>query len=329
MHAVSNIQEQKKSPIDDRGVEPPPSRQDLMWRIAKHAAAVALMLSVLFHVFGWIFANFIFIGGGSGAGGAGRESTPVEFAVMSEAALAEIDGADKLEPDAPGVADSLISEQTPVELLSTPIGEDLSAMPGLGTGGGLSGGGDVTSDGIGAGGIGGAGGGGGASFFGIEAKGNRFVYIVDVSGSMSVGGKIEALKSQILESVNGLLESSHFLIILFSSDSKPLGGRAEWVEAGAAGKRFARLHLLPVIADGGTEPMNGFEMAFAMRPRADAIYFMTDGEFGEDPSDKIAYMNRSLKVPIHCICFVSNAGEETMKKIARQSKGTYTFVKGP
>jgi hypothetical protein len=58
---------------------------------------------------------------------------------------------------------------------------------------------------------------------------------------------------------------------------------------------------------------------------------MTDGEFDESVVQEVAVLNSKLRepIPIHCICFASQSGEEHMKKIAAQSKGTYTFVPGP
>src|SRR5207248_843954 len=87
-----------------------------------------------------------------------------------------------------------------------------------------------------AGGAGGGGGGGGAaSFFGVEARGTRFAYIIDISGSMDLGvgtadiKRIDILKAELSKSVDALLENAFFFVALFSSDAKPLGGRMEWI----------------------------------------------------------------------------------------------------
>ncbi len=53
-------------------------------------------------------------------------------------------------------------------------------------------------------------GGGGAKFFGVEARGSRFIFIVDVSGSME-GGKIVTLRSELTKSIDGLAENSLFI----------------------------------------------------------------------------------------------------------------------
>src|SRR5690606_16329369 len=99
-----------------------------------------------------------------------------------------------------------------------------------------------------------------------------------------------------------------------------------------SGKRSARAEINNIRAGGTTIPFPAFEEVFRMRPRPDAIYFMTDGAFSnaEAVAEEIARLNRSTGkiVPIHCITFIERDAEEIMKVIARQSNGSYTHVTG-
>jgi hypothetical protein len=175
-----------------------------------------------------------------------------------------------------------------------------------------------------------SGSGGAASFFGVEAGGNRFAYIVDVSGSMQ-GERIEILKRELTRSIVGLRSQSQFTILLFSSGAIQLGPEG-WRSASDQGKRAARSEITNIQAGGTTVPFPAFEELFEMRPRPDAIYFMTDGVFSnaEQVAAEIARLNRSTgrTVPIHCITFIEREAEEIMKQIARQSNGSYTHVTG-
>ncbi|MFG0292597.1 MAG: hypothetical protein ACF8MJ_05530 [Phycisphaerales bacterium JB050] len=175
-----------------------------------------------------------------------------------------------------------------------------------------------------------SGGGGAASFFGVEAGGNRFAYIVDVSGSME-GQRIEILKRELTRSIVGLRSQSQFTIVLFSSGAFQLGPEG-WRNASDSGKRSARAEINNIRAGGTTIPFPAFEEVFRMRPRPDAIYFMTDGAFSnaETVAEEIARLSRSTGkiVPIHCITFIERDAEEIMKVIARQSNGSYTHVTG-
>ena len=129
-----------------------------------------------------------------------------------------------------------------------------------------------------------------------------------------------------------MLQNSHVIIVPFSSGAaQPLGGKNGWTETTDRAKRAISRAIETLPADGGTNPSPAFQMVFAVRPRPDAIYFMTDGEFDEAVVQEVALMQSQLSapVPVHCICFASQSGEVLMKKIAEQSKGTYTFVPGP
>ncbi|MBK7404758.1 MAG: hypothetical protein IPJ41_09020 [Phycisphaerales bacterium] len=170
---------------------------------------------------------------------------------------------------------------------------------------------------------------GSASFFGVEATGSRFVYIVDVSGSMSIGGKLEALQRELVKSLEGLLESADFLVVPYSSSAGALDGRLAWIDADERGKRFARRGVSKFTSGGGTNPSPAFQLAFAMRPPPDAIYFMTDGEFDDEVVSEVASLNAEYKVPIHCIALVSRESELRLRRIASQSGGTYTYIPAP
>jgi len=174
----------------------------------------------------------------------------------------------------------------------------------------------------------------GASFFGVEASGTRIVYIVDISGSMHHRGKIDALKRELLESLGGLPPGSEFAVIVFSdpASTRILGGVARWRSPTGAGLASVQAAVRALSPSGGTQPLNAFRMAFTLAPKAEAIYFMTDGELPERDASKIIgtvhQMNRTegSVAPIHCIAFGSREGGGDLRRIARQSGGTFTFV---
>ncbi len=186
--------------------------------------------------------------------------------------------------------------------------------------------------GAGGSGLEGGGGGGTAKFFGIEARGKRFVYICDHSGSME-SDRLEALKRELTESINSLTSGSQFSIVFFSSDAQSITG-ASWMDAGPKGRDQVKKLLRGVVAMGGTEPLPGFRLAFEMRPRPDAIYFMTDGQFGEGREEQVVGAIRAMNnsgtrpCPIHCIAFIEQSGEKILKMIARSSGGVYRYVPG-
>lgn len=291
--------------------------------------AIGLYISGAFHLVGLVAAHHIWFGGTGTGTGAGKD-LPVGLAVVTEQELSRLQGSE-VPLDTPSVGLPPVADVGGQRLdMSAPSA--LGDAPGTGDGdlsAVLSSASDV-GGGIGSGlGVGAGGGGGGASFFGVEAAGNRFAFIVDVSGSMSVGGKIERLRAELSRSVDALLQNSHFIVVPFSTGAAPLAGKAGWTEASDRGKRGTIRAIETLNADGGTNPSPGFQIVFALRPRPDAIYFMTDGEFQPQVALEIAAMNSEAKIPVHCLCFVSEESSELMKKIARESGGSFTFVPGP
>ncbi len=303
-------------------------RERTPWaRWLANAAAAGIALSLLAHLV-FLVASGIIRFGGPGAVGSPRGTGVVSLAVVTETELAALEGS-PLDSAMPAVSEA----PTPLAIDTAP---DLAALTGGsgtpmttdlgGLGDGLSGAGAGEGVGIGEG----AGaGGGGASFFGVEARGSRFVFIVDTSGSMH-GERLALLQEQLVTSVQRLRESARFFIVEFNSTSRSLFEDTAWIEATPEAKRRTVARIMNLKADGTTRPTGAFTMAFNLRPRPDAIYFMTDGEFTEDGVvEAVARMNRfAIKVPIHGIALGHEASETDLRTMAEQSGGTFTLIVG-
>lgn len=299
-------------------------RKVLIW--LRNATIGATALSILIHAIGFVISAFVLVGHGPGGAGGDAGAGNVEMAIMSQGEFKNLDAAGGLSLETPAVPETLPKVDVELKNLTDPgEGPGDAGAVSVSDVGPLSGGGDVGGgEGLGIGGSGG-GGGGGANFFGIEARGNRFAYIVDVSSSME-GGRIAALEHELDRSIDALLETSEFQIVQYSTDAKVVTDKDGWNQASPASKRSAHARIDLLVADGSTNPLPAFEIVFKMRPRPDAIYFLTDGEFPDDIAEKIITYNRQLKIPIHSICLESQEGELRMKQIAKMSHGTYTYV---
>jgi len=318
-------------------IQQPPSFWRRVAGDARRASLSAMAISLALHACFLIIAMLVVVGGGGGGGdgsGGGGEPGPIEMAVITEGELAQIEDR-SMGLQTPSVPDALGSA-IEVDINIPDVGPAAGGGgESLGEIGSLAGGGDISLGGFGGGGLGGSGGGGGANFFGLEAQGNRFAYIVDISGSMdqpvasaNEGTRIMALKSELSRSINGLLENSQFIVITFSSDAATLTEKREWVTASPAGKRRMAPLIYGMTAGGGTNPLPAFEIVFSMKPRPDAIYFMTDGEFDPSVVEAVAAFNERSRIPIHCIGLGPAAATEHMRKIAKTSRGTFISIGG-
>lgn len=255
----------------------------------------------------------------------GSSSSEVDFAVMTDAELSEI-AAEELALEAPDSEASSAALEMQAELDLGALEVDMSDLAeSMGEVSLQLGGGDLEGVGLGVGDSVGS----GASFFGVEARGNRFAFVVDTSGSMVNDGRLQSLQQELIRSITGLFSSSNFFVAFFDSGARPLGDRGVvWAEATDSGKTWARAHILATRAQGATRPLAGFELVAMLEPRPDAIYFMTDGEFSDDEAERILSTFERRNIPIHCITFRSREGEALMRRIATATRGTYTHIAG-
>lgn len=303
-------------------------------RAATHAA---LGLSLVAHIALVVLAALFLrveITGAIGNGGERSVETSIEL--LSETELTTLEEAPlgvqaPSEEALPEFAPPQVDLSGGLDTASPSGGAGLTDVEGLG-GAGLGGAGEGTGEGLedGGGFGGGSGGGGGAKFFGVEARGSRFAYIVDVSGSMA-GPKLDALKQELANSIDGLVSNSSFVVLLYNSGATPMGGRTRWTEGSDRNKRTAMGQIERISASGATNPSPAFEDVFGMRPRPDAIYFMTDGLFNAEVAQTVARLNATGErpTPVHCISFVSRESETLLRRIAEDSDGSYTHIAGP
>ncbi len=329
MHEDDEVQ---PDPTMERDAILPPRLREVAAKWLLRMSVLAFAISIVIHLTGGVVARFITIGHGGGPAVIGQGEGPVEMAILSDGDLKGID-ANGLDVSVPAISSEVAASNAPVPSL-TEVGPSDAGSVSLGDVsdlGAMSGGGNVSGADGAMGGAGGTGGGGGTSFFGVEAAGTRFAFIVDFSASME-GQKIARLKQELRESLDRMAETNEFIIVTFSDVTSVLGNRTQWREASNAGRK----KMYPIIEaqpmGSNTLPLPAFRVVLGeLRPRPDAIYFMTDGEFDEAVVQEVALMQSKMStpVPVHCICFASQSGEVLMKKIAQQSKGTYTFVPGP
>ncbi|PHQ82506.1 MAG: hypothetical protein COB69_01830 [Phycisphaera sp.] len=312
---------QSAMPGQDSAPSEPVSFADKLRRWFLRASIAGMVLSLGVHIVLFIIAALVVTAVGGGDGQSARPA--IEFAVMSQSQLDSFQS-EELSVDEPNSQELLEQSlaDAPDSLLDITLTEMIQPEGRLDAdiasgGGDLSSAHNPNSSGAGI---------GAASFFGIEARGNRFAYIVDVSGSMDRGGRIDAMRAELSESISAMPDHVSFFVVLYADTAYPLGDRRKWTDANRVGKRWARTAITKLAPLGATKPMPAFEMVYDIRPRPDAIYFMTDGEFDEGIAEIIIRRNKDRPIPVHCITFMTRSAETVMKRIASSTGGTYTHI---
>lgn len=179
-------------------------------------------------------------------------------------------------------------------------------------------------------------GGGRVGIFGLEADGDRFVYVFDRSASMGepAGRPLAEAKRELLASIDSLGDSRQFHVIFYNERPMvfaPAGERGRPVFADAEHVRQVRRFVDSITADGGTRHHEAIAAAIRLAP--DAIFVLTDADDRDDlTEDEFRRLSRSLGRS-RCMVVQFGGGEERrsprLARLAAESGGTYKVVDSP
>jgi len=162
--------------------------------------------------------------------------------------------------------------------------------------------------------------GGEGTFFGSRVRGQSFVYVVDRSGSMR-GARLEAVKTELINSVSRLEPNQKFFIIFYDSVSLPMQANG-LVSATDTNKMNYLPWIRSIASRGGTQPEGAMLHALSLKP--DAVWLLSDGAFSDRVCDVIRSQNPGIQ--IHTIAFHNPAGQAVLWRIANENGGSYMFV---
>ncbi len=162
-----------------------------------------------------------------------------------------------------------------------------------------------------------------ASFFGLQASGRRFAFVVDRSGSMA-GPRLERAKEELIQSLRALRPHIEVLVVFFSDSADPFPGGH--VTASQAGIKKLESWVEYMGVGGSTNVKAGMQHALGQDWKPDAVFLLTDGEFEHDTPSFVRRLNTDSSVCVNTVSLVSRAGEALLKQIARQNNGDYRHV---
>lgn len=167
-------------------------------------------------------------------------------------------------------------------------------------------------------GAGGGSGSGGTEFFGVKSKGNKFVYVIDCSGSMT-GSKYRQARDQLIKSVERLRPRHRFYVYFFDhGDYKLLGDVEELLPADKEHKEYLREWS---EQQGGTN-CTGNALIRSVFLKPDVVYFLSDGGI-RDVREELRERN-DHGAKINTLGFSAGAhGRELLEAIAAEHQGQY------
>lgn len=175
-----------------------------------------------------------------------------------------------------------------------------------------------------------------AGIFGMEATGNRFVYVFDHSASMGdpEGRPLAEAKRELIESIEGLGDSRQFHVIFYNERLTvfaPSGHRGRPIFADDDNKQAVRRFVEAIDAEGGTR--HAAALAAALKLSPDVIFLLTDADERDDlTEDELRQLTRSLG-RTRCLVAQFGGGEgrqsPRLARLAAESGGDYRVVDAP
>jgi hypothetical protein len=177
-----------------------------------------------------------------------------------------------------------------------------------------------------------------AKFFGSVAYGNRFVFVLDISGSMGDDHRYRAAASELIYSVSQLRSDQHFAVLLFSNRTRTMldvhPSRLDLVPATDRHKQRLQYWLSSIRPNGWTDPRAALVAAIKLEP--DAIFLLSDGQFRLSNQPELGPATLALvqaenqkRIPIHTVAFVDMRSRATLQLMAAGSGGSFRFVANP
>jgi hypothetical protein len=170
-------------------------------------------------------------------------------------------------------------------------------------------------------------------FFGLEAAGQRIVYVCDRSASMTDpdGVPLADAKRELLASIEALGESRQFHLIFYNerqSMFEPPAGRGRPMFADEATLREVRRFVEGTTAAGGTRHADA--LAAALRLAPDVVFLLTDADAAHDLSvgelDRLSGRLGATRVMV--VQFGAGEGRRSprLARLATMSGGVYRVV---
>jgi len=171
--------------------------------------------------------------------------------------------------------------------------------------------------------------------FGLEAQGNRFVYVFDRSASMGEpdGRPLAVAKRELLASLDALGENQQFHVIFYNERPvvfAPAVGRGRPIFASDENRQAARRFVEDIAAAGGTRHYEALAAAIKLAP--DTIFVLTDATADDDlAADELEWLTRAAGATR--IMVVQFGGDDSrsprLARLAAATGGSYKAVAAP
>jgi hypothetical protein len=166
-----------------------------------------------------------------------------------------------------------------------------------------------------------------ARLFGVSDAAARRLFLVDASGSMQE--RFAAVRSHLLQALDGLPPDTAFALIRFSDDENVAALSPQWLMATTGATSRAAAFVDAIRPYGPSDPVSAFRDALALRP--DTVYLLTDGDFPDPRAFRSSLDSLAPRNPfkLHIVAFGPPPRYDTdhaLAEIAADHGGTLTRI---
>lgn len=162
-------------------------------------------------------------------------------------------------------------------------------------------------------------------FFGQEAIGQRFAFILDRSGSME-GARWTSCRRQFERALRAMPEHADFAVVLFSHVDLEPPGQSEWTRADRPRVEDVITWIGRIRPRGGTRPTTAFQRVFSLASPPDVIYFLTDGDLEGFDASALARIRGTATTVVNTIALENGESADALREIAAASGGQFMLV---
>jgi len=176
----------------------------------------------------------------------------------------------------------------------------------------------------------------GASFFGVYAPGQRFVFVIDSSKSMLQGTRWPTLRRELIRAIKTLSPDQKFFVVSFDAGMHPMFDlyppKSEFLSP--TDQSIYRLNAWLSQIQHGSNTLPASSIGLALKLNPDAIFLLSDGEIRDNTIQELRFYNRKkdesgnekAAIPIHTLLLHSEIGAIPLKIIADENDGVFTPV---
>lgn len=164
-------------------------------------------------------------------------------------------------------------------------------------------------------------------FFGLQIRGRHVSFLIDCSGSMA-GAKLASALAELHRAIAALPKGTSFHVVFFASRAYDLPGYTGWIDAQSPRAAALLVALQGVGPQGGTDPTEALQISFALAPRPDEVFLMTDGQMAGNPRALILSLNGTsrARTRVNTIAFGADADQQVLSDIASDNLGSFRAV---